>query len=83
VDRTPSKKITSELLYESLVNHNILYKKTHKKFKNLKSKVELLMLSMIKQIGVDCVKRMLMNTYPLTTAFSRSWSVLRLKQMKK
>ncbi|WMV18668.1 hypothetical protein MTR67_012053 [Solanum verrucosum] len=70
MNRTPSKKITSESLHESPVNHNILYKKTRNKLKDLKLEVELLMLNMIEQIRVDCVKRIrLMDTYPLTTLY--------------
>lgn len=40
MDKTPSKKITSKSLHEPPINHN--------KLKDLKSEVELLMLSMIK-----------------------------------
>uniref|UniRef100_M0ZK09 Uncharacterized protein n=1 Tax=Solanum tuberosum TaxID=4113 RepID=M0ZK09_SOLTU len=69
MNRTPSKTITKETLHGSPVNHNILYKETRNKLKDLRSKVELLMMSMIKQLRVDCVKRMLMDTYPLTTLY--------------
>lgn len=86
MDRTPLKKITSESLHESPINHNILYKRTCNKLKDLKSEVELLILSMIKQIEIDWVKRMLMDTNPLTTLYDILEELVSvvscLKQMK-
>ncbi|OIT30305.1 hypothetical protein A4A49_55494 [Nicotiana attenuata] len=68
MDRTPTKKI-DEPLQGSPVNHNILYHDVRNKLKNLKTETNLLMLRITREIGKDYVKRVLLDSYPLTTCY--------------
>ncbi|OIT19363.1 hypothetical protein A4A49_41871 [Nicotiana attenuata] len=69
MDRTPSKKIVDEPLHGSPVNHNILYQDVRNKLKNLKTEINLLMLRQTREIGADFVKRLLLDSYPLTSCY--------------
>ncbi|KAF3680705.1 hypothetical protein FXO38_00798 [Capsicum annuum] len=59
----------NEPLYGSPTNHNILYRDTRNKLKKLNSEVEILLLRMISEAGVDLMKQMLMNNYTLTIIY--------------
>ncbi|OIS99619.1 hypothetical protein A4A49_62678 [Nicotiana attenuata] len=69
MDRTPSKKIVDEPLHGSPVNHNVLYQDVRNKLKNLKTEINLLMLRLTREIGADFVKRLLLDSYPLTSCY--------------
>ncbi|OIT21209.1 hypothetical protein A4A49_57250, partial [Nicotiana attenuata] len=67
--RTPTKKIVDEPLHGSPINHNILHQDVRNKLKNLKTETNLLMLRLTREIGADYVKRLLLDSYPLTCCY--------------
>ncbi|OIT19742.1 hypothetical protein A4A49_55099 [Nicotiana attenuata] len=69
MERTQTKKTVDEPLHGSPINHNILYQDVGNKLKNLKTETNLLMLRLTKEIGVDYVKRLLLDSYPLTCCY--------------
>lgn len=55
MDWTPTKKVIDEIFYQDVRNQ----------LKKLKSEVNQLMLRMTREIGVDYIKRLLMDSSPL------------------
>ncbi|OIT38317.1 hypothetical protein A4A49_51790 [Nicotiana attenuata] len=69
MERTLTKKIIDEPLHGSPINHKILYQDVRNKLKNLKIETNLLMLRLTREIGADYVKRLLLDSYPLTSCY--------------
>ncbi|OIT05717.1 hypothetical protein A4A49_61309, partial [Nicotiana attenuata] len=63
------KKTIDEPLHSSPVNHNILYQDVRNQLKKLKTEVNLLRLRMTREIGIDYIKRFLLDSYPLTCCY--------------
>lgn len=59
-------KVIDEPFHDSPVNHNILYQDVRSQLKKLKCEVKLSLLRMTREIGIDYMKRLLINSYPLT-----------------